>query len=80
MYSRMDTEKLSEPGISWRCINDDALARALGKVAQADPEKVYQSLVLEVLKTDKLTVDALHANITSASVDGAYDTMEMNLP
>ncbi len=72
-YSNMDTEKLFGPGISWHSLNDDALARALDKLAEADPEKVYQALVLEVLSTENVTVDALHADTTSVSVHGEYD-------
>ncbi len=73
MYSRMDVEKLFGRGITWRCLNDDALARALDKLAEAGPEKVYQALVLEVLNTEGVTVDALHADTTSVSVHGEYD-------
>jgi len=73
MFCQMDTEKLFGRGISWRCLNDDSLVRALDKLSEADPEKVYQALVLEVLNTEGVTVDALHADTTSVSVYGEYD-------
>ncbi len=73
MFYRMDAEKLFGRGIDWRCLNDDALARSLDKLSEADPEKVYQALVLEVLNTEGVTVDALHADTTSVSVHGEYD-------
>jgi len=54
-------------------LNDDALARALDKLHEATPWKVYSTLAMQAMKTLKLRIGPIHSDTTSVSLEGAYE-------
>lgn len=57
--------------------NDDALARALDKLAKANPEQVFATMTTRALSGEGRTwsdLSVIHADTTSVSVWGAYDS------
>lgn len=79
-YRDMDTAKLFGPGIQPDDLNDDALARALDKLAAAGPQRVYTAVALRVVCREQVALDTIHADTTSVAVQGAYDTEDDELP
>ncbi len=69
----VDTEKCFGQGVLPEHLNDHAMGRALDKLADAGPERVYGTLVLHVICQERVAVDTLHADTTSVSVHGEYE-------
>jgi hypothetical protein len=72
-YKNQDTELLFGPGVTADALNDDALGRALNKLAQAHPKRVYLQLALSAVKVHGIDVNSVHADTTSKSVYGQYE-------
>jgi transposase len=72
-YHEQDVELLFGDGVVADDFNDDALARALDKLYEATPWKVYSTLALQTLRKLDLPLHALHSDTTSFSVHGNYD-------
>lgn len=73
-YAGQDVALLFGPGVSAQDFNDDALARALDAVAEAEPRTLFTQLALRAVLRDRIPVKTLHADTTSQSVYGAYET------
>lgn len=72
-----DLAVLFRPGIVSTDFNDDALARALDKLAKANPEQVFATLTTQALAQEGRSwsdLSVIHADTTSVSVWGAYDS------
>ena len=71
-YREQDVEWLFGAGVQAHDFNDDALGRALDKLHQATPWKVYSTLALEAAKTLDLSLGTLQNDTTSFSLYGEY--------
>lgn len=72
-----DLPVLFRPGIAATDFNDDALARALDKLARAGPERVFATLATRALAREGRSwsdLSVVHADTTSVSVWGAYES------
>lgn len=54
-------------------LNDDALARALDKLAAVDLNLLFSSIALQAALTHDVPLSQLHCDTTSISVQGAYE-------
>jgi len=72
-YRDQDVELLFGQGVTADDFNDDGLARALDKLYEAVPWKVYTSLALHAMRKLELPLVALHSDTTSISLQGAYE-------
>lgn len=73
-YAGQDVALLFGPGVSAQDFNDDALARALDALAEAEPRTLFTQLALRAVLRDRIPVKTLHADTTSRSVYGAYES------
>ena len=71
-----DTENLFGEGISSEDLNDHTLGRALDKLSDADPGTVLGTVLVEAAAREDVSTDVLHADTTSFSVHGLYETDE----
>lgn len=65
-------------GIEADAFNDDALGRALDKLAEANPKQIYGNIVLSAVAKHKIKFASVHADTTSKSVYEAYENSEMS--
>lgn len=72
-YQDQDCAVLFGPGVSPDDFNDDALGRALDKLAEIDLNRLYSSGVVSFLTAQGQSVGRLHIDTSSISVEGAYD-------
>ncbi len=72
-YAEQDMEVLFGAGIEASDFNDDALARALDALAQADPKAVFTQLTLGAVVAEGSETRILHGDTTSVSVYGEYE-------
>lgn len=54
-------------------LNDDALARALDKLAAVDLNLLFSAIALQAAMTHDVSLSQLHCDTTSISVQGAYE-------
>jgi len=54
-------------------LNDDALGRALDKLAEVDLKLLFSSIALQAAMTNDIPLSHLHCDTTSISVQGAYE-------
>lgn len=54
-------------------LNDDALGRALDKLAEVDMKELLGFASLALLTAHKLTISSIHLDTTTKSVQGAYE-------
>lgn len=76
-----DLAVLFGPGVAAIDFNDDALGRALDKLSRANPEHVFATLTTKALAQEGRSwsdLSVLHADTTSVSVWGAYETPARN--
>ena len=73
-FGDMDVQKLFGKGVQPEDINDHAVGRGLDKLAQAGPERVYARIAMRTLIEEDVKVDTIHADTTSMSVQGTYET------
>ncbi len=62
-----------EVDISWDQLNDDAYGRALDKLAEIDMEALVSQVALTMLAAHDLTINCIHLDTTSKSVQGLYE-------
>ncbi|WP_127586918.1 IS1634 family transposase [Paenibacillus koleovorans] len=72
-YRDQDVELLFGAGVTADDLNDDALARALDKLHEATPWKVYSTLAIRAMRKLGLPIGVLHNDTTSMSLHGAYE-------
>ena len=71
-FADKPTERLLRPGILPEHLNDDALGRCLDALFDADVSLLYQAMAEHVVTQLGLNSSAVHLDITSFHVDGAY--------
>ncbi|UOF91477.1 IS1634 family transposase [Fodinisporobacter ferrooxydans] len=77
-YANMDCEWLFGQGFLADELNDDRLAAALDKLADADPWRIYHEIALGTPEAQFDTFDRLlHFDTTSISVQGSYEDSEL---
>jgi len=69
-FQTRDVELLLGSAVSPEALNDKAMARALDKLADAGPKRVYASLCLRAIEAYHLVVERLHTDTTSVSLYG----------
>ncbi len=75
-----DVEKLFGDHIEAGHFNADAPGRALDKLYEAGPAKLFGSVVSRLLIDEDLRIESLHGNTTSVPVQGEFpDVVEKNL-
>lgn len=76
----LDLEKLTAPGVQASFFNDDAIARHLDRISDADVHALYSTLTLGAWTYNPESIPAFHSDTTSKSVYGAYaDTPDGDL-
>lgn len=78
-YKHQDLANLFGKGVSEKDLNDDCLARALDKLAQADASTVTSSVLLNAIGQEGIESTHLHSDTTSISVYGKYEEDEDTL-
>ena len=73
-FSNLSTEQLLGPGITPDHLNDDVLLRTLDRIHKYGSTDLFNKIVLEVMKKIPFGTHLLHADTTSFSVHGEYDT------
>ncbi len=75
-FRYQDLGNLFGEGVNWEDLNDDCLARALDKLASANPKKVVSSVILQALGIEGADITHIHGDTTSISVYGRYENEE----
>jgi len=78
-FADMDTQKLFGEGIQPEDLNDHSMGRALDKLSEAGPERVYARIAMRAMVQEQIQVDTIHADTTSMSVQGAYEADDEGL-
>ncbi len=60
-------------------VNSFNAGRALERIGQSDPEKLYQVMALSAIKQAGIPTERLHADTTTISFYGEYDTENLDL-
>lgn len=60
-------------------VNSFNAGRALERIGQSDPEKMYQVMALSAIKQAGIPTERLHADTTTVSFYGEYDTGKLDL-
>ena len=71
-YEDTAIEQVFGPGVLAEALNDDALARALDKLAAAGPRLVYSAVAARACLLEGIASDFLHYDTTSFSLFGDY--------
>lgn len=71
-YAEQDVELLFGAGVTASDFNDDALARALDALAQAEPRELFNQIALGAIVREGSETRCLHGDTTSISVYGEY--------
>ena len=75
LYAMREWAELFQPGLLARNkVNDDKLGRALDRLFAADRATLQTRIVLAVMKGFDLKLEQIHADTTSVTVSGAYDS------
>lgn len=72
-FEEKDTEILFGKGVKPSHLNDDALARTLDKLYDADPKKVFSTLALKAIAHENIDAKVLHGDTTARLVYGEYE-------
>jgi transposase len=73
-WAEQDMELLfKEVGLTYNQLNDDALGRALEKLATLDKKEVVSAVSLVLLTAHDLYINSVHLDTTTISVQGAYE-------
>lgn len=75
-FANKPVERLIGPGICADDLNDDVLGRCLDALFEADVSTLYQVMAEQVVERLELKSTAVHLDITSFHVDGAYDQVD----
>ena len=70
---RKDTEIFFGKGVKPSYLNDDALARTLDKLYDANPKKVFSTLALQALMHENIDTKVLHGDTTARLLYGEYE-------
>ncbi|WP_033843108.1 IS1634 family transposase [Geobacillus icigianus] len=70
-----DAVKLIRPGLKPSWFNDDALARHLDRLYEADIHKVISTCLIHIYRKEGLPLQAFHADTTDKTVYGAYESV-----
>lgn len=70
----MDMPLLFEEGIQANDLNDDALGRALDRLAKVDCRQLLGTVACQAARIEDMDISSVHADTTSFSVYGEYDT------
>ena len=73
VLTHQDLPILFGPDVQAADFNDDALARALDKLSLARPANVFASVAANVWAHERVPLDSLHGDTSSASLYGAYE-------
>ena len=73
VFARQDLPILFGPGVEATDFNDDALGRALDKLAQARPAHVFASVAANVWAHEQVPFDSLHGDTSAVALYGAYE-------
>ncbi|WP_041468457.1 IS1634 family transposase [Geobacillus sp. C56-T3] len=73
----IDLEKLIRPGLQPSWLNDDALARHLDRLYEADIHKVISTCLIHIYRKEGLSLRAFHADTTDKTVYGAYESASL---
>jgi len=73
-FTNLSTEQLFGPGVTPDHLNDDVLLRTLDKIYEYGSTDLFNKVVLEVMKNLQFGTHLLHADTTSFSVHGDYET------
>ncbi len=79
-FANKPVERLIGPGLCADDLNDDVLGRCLDALFAADVSTLYQVMAEQVVAKLGLKPTAVHLDITSFHVDGAYDAPMANRP
>ena len=60
-------------------VNSFNAGRALERIGQSDPGRMYQVMALSAIKQAEIPTERLHADTTTISFYGEYDTENLNL-
>ena len=74
VLARQDLPVLLGPGVAADDLNDDALGRALDKLAAARPATVFHSVAAKVWAHEQVPFDTLHGDTTAVALYGAYES------
>lgn len=72
-FEEKDTEILFGKGVKPSHLNDDALARTLDKLYNANPKKVFSTLALKAVMHENIDTKVLHGDTTARLVYGEYE-------
>lgn len=73
-WAKQDMELLfKDAGLTYNQLNDDALGRALEKLATLDKKEILSAVSLVLLTAHNLSIDSVHLDTTTISVQGAYE-------
>ncbi|TCJ83323.1 UNVERIFIED_ORG: transposase [Anoxybacillus amylolyticus] len=70
----IDLAKLIRPGLNPSWLNDDALARHLDRLYEADIHKVISTCLIHLYRKERLSLRVFHADTTDKTVYGAYES------
>ncbi|MGZ0084343.1 IS1634 family transposase [Caldibacillus thermoamylovorans] len=73
----IDLEKLIRPSLQPSWLNDDALARHLDRLYEADIHKVISTCLIHIYRKEGLSLRAFHADTTDKTVYGAYESASL---
>ncbi|WP_231293752.1 IS1634 family transposase [Geobacillus thermoleovorans] len=71
----IDLPKLIRPGLEPSWFNDDALARHLDRLYEADIHKVISTCLIHIYRKEGLPLRVFHADTTDKTVYGAYESV-----
>jgi transposase len=72
-YEGMDMSLLFEEDIQAKDLNDDALGRALDRLAEIDCRQLLGTVACQAARVEDMDISSVHADTTSFSVYGNYD-------
>ncbi|MBB6282846.1 hypothetical protein HNR34_001190 [Geobacillus subterraneus] len=70
----IDLAKLIRLGLNPSWLNDDALARHLDRLYEADIHKVISTCLIHLYRKERLSLRVFHADTTDKTVYGAYES------
>lgn len=73
VFARQDLPVLFGPGVAATDLNDDALGRALDKLAAARPATVFHTVAAKVWAHENVPFDTLHGDTTAVALYGTYE-------
>lgn len=73
-FADYDTSLLFGDGISSEDFTDDRLGWFLDRFEEANPAQIFMQISLRGLSVHQLEANVIHADTTSVSVEGAYET------